>query len=134
MVVVAGRFAFIEFRTAGLAIAALQLDKLELAGRAINIGRPKGYVEPPGLMEQAKLSAAQQFMAQMSGGPTQILMLENLGPSSVMKDEEERRLVSVCVCVFSVASCLLYMRLMTWSHHSAVQGRMHTCVCAYDHA
>ncbi len=54
-----------EFRTAGLALAALQLDKIELAGRSLNIGRPKGYVEPPQIEERARLSAAQQFAAQV---------------------------------------------------------------------
>lgn len=42
--VLAGRFAFIEFRTRELTDAAIQLDKLELCGRQMNIGRPKGYV------------------------------------------------------------------------------------------
>ena len=40
----AGRFAFVEFRTRELCDAAAQLDKLELCGRQMNIGRPKGYV------------------------------------------------------------------------------------------
>lgn len=59
-----GRFAFIELRTAALALAALHLDKVEVGGRQINIGRPKGYVDPPGLEQQAKLSMAQMFAAQ----------------------------------------------------------------------
>lgn len=59
-----GRFCFIELRTAALALAALHLDKVEVAGRPINIGRPKGYVDPPGLEQQAKLSMAQMFAAQ----------------------------------------------------------------------
>ena len=33
-------------RTEELATAAMQLDKVELCGRPINVGRPKGYVEP----------------------------------------------------------------------------------------
>ncbi len=40
----AGRFAFLEFRTKELADNAVQLDKLELCGRPMNVGRPKGYV------------------------------------------------------------------------------------------
>ncbi|EDQ87428.1 uncharacterized protein MONBRDRAFT_33340 [Monosiga brevicollis MX1] len=39
-----GRFAFVEFRTAELANAALCLDKFDLMGRCINVGRPKGYI------------------------------------------------------------------------------------------
>lgn len=40
----AGRFAFVEFRTEELATTAMTLDKTELCGRQMNIGRPKGYV------------------------------------------------------------------------------------------
>jgi len=41
-----GKFAFVEMRTEELATAALHLDKVELCGRTINVGRPKGYVDP----------------------------------------------------------------------------------------
>jgi splicing factor U2AF subunit len=41
-----GKFAFVELRTDELASAALMLDKVELCGRAINVGRPKGYIDP----------------------------------------------------------------------------------------
>lgn len=40
----AGRFAFVELRTEELATTAMTLDKTELLGRTMNIGRPKGYV------------------------------------------------------------------------------------------
>jgi splicing factor U2AF subunit len=43
----AGRFGFVEMRTEELASSAMALDKVELCGRNINVGRPKGYVEPP---------------------------------------------------------------------------------------
>ena len=56
----AGRFGFVELRTEELAQAAMQLDKVELCGRSINVGRPKGYVEPPpGARPVAALGAAQ---------------------------------------------------------------------------
>jgi hypothetical protein len=56
----AGRFGFVELRTEELAAAAMQLDKVELCGRSINVGRPKGYVEPPpGARPVAPLGAAQ---------------------------------------------------------------------------
>ena len=49
-----------ELRTEELAQAAMQLDKVELCGRSINVGRPKGYVEPPpGARPVAALGAAQ---------------------------------------------------------------------------
>lgn len=39
-----GRFAFVELRTEELATTAMTMDKTELLGRPMNIGRPKGYV------------------------------------------------------------------------------------------
>ena len=53
-----------ELRTEELAQAAMQLDKVELCGRSINVGRPKGYVEPPpGARPVAALGAAQVHLA-----------------------------------------------------------------------
>jgi splicing factor U2AF subunit len=37
----------VEMRTEELASSAMAMDKVDLCGRAINVGRPKGYVEPP---------------------------------------------------------------------------------------
>ncbi|KAL1502977.1 hypothetical protein AB1Y20_011048 [Prymnesium parvum] len=43
-----GKFAFVEFRDELMAVTALQLDKkVELAGRALNVGRPAGYTPSP---------------------------------------------------------------------------------------
>ncbi len=42
----AGKFAFVEFRTEEIAHLGMQLDKTELNGRGLKIGRPNGYVEP----------------------------------------------------------------------------------------
>jgi splicing factor U2AF subunit len=39
-----GKFSFIEMRTEELATLAMNLDKVELCGRQINVGRPRGYV------------------------------------------------------------------------------------------
>jgi splicing factor U2AF subunit len=55
----AGKFAFVEMRTDELATAALMLDKVELCGRAINVGRPKGYIDP---------SLRAEMMGAMGGG------------------------------------------------------------------
>ncbi|KAF5828487.1 hypothetical protein DUNSADRAFT_17564 [Dunaliella salina] len=87
-----GRFAFIELRTAALALAALQLDKqLDLCGRAMNIGRPKGYVDPPQFAQQNKLSMAQMFAAQLSGGPSNCVLIEGLANVQTMRNEDEKR-------------------------------------------
>ena len=37
-----GRFAFVEMRTIELTGHMLQLDKMEVCGRPLKIGRPKG--------------------------------------------------------------------------------------------
>ncbi|CAD7704530.1 unnamed protein product [Ostreobium quekettii] len=74
-----GRFGFVEMRTEELATAAMQLDKVELCGRHINVGRPKGYVEPPSNpASQAKLGLAQMFAATLNCGPTTTVLLENM--------------------------------------------------------
>ena len=44
-----GKFAFVEFRDELIAVTALQLDKVELAGRPLNVGRPAGYQPAPGI-------------------------------------------------------------------------------------
>ena len=49
-----------ELRTEELSCSAMQLDKVELCDRAINVGRPKDYIEPPpGARPVAALGAAQ---------------------------------------------------------------------------
>lgn len=42
-----GKFAFVEFTSEMMAVTALQLDKVELAGRSLNVGRPAGFIPPP---------------------------------------------------------------------------------------
>lgn len=37
------KYSFVEFRTEDLATTACSLDKVELCGRSLNIGRPSGY-------------------------------------------------------------------------------------------
>ena len=41
-----GMFCFVELRSEALANAATHLDKTDLAGRPMNVGRPRGYAEP----------------------------------------------------------------------------------------
>ena len=44
-----GKFAFVEFRDEPICTLALTLfDKMEVCGRALNVGRPRGYVDPTG--------------------------------------------------------------------------------------
>ncbi|GFR47985.1 hypothetical protein Agub_g9809 [Astrephomene gubernaculifera] len=107
----AGRFAFIEFRTRELTDAAIQLDKLELCGRQMNIGRPKGYVDPSSqLANAAKMGQAQVLAAALAGAvpapastlaaaaatltvstPTNVVLLENMVSCGTIRDENERK-------------------------------------------
>ncbi|KAK9801404.1 hypothetical protein WJX73_006914 [Symbiochloris irregularis] len=86
-----GRFGFVEMRTEELAAAAMSLDKVELCGRNINVGRPKGYVEPPGGVAASNLGAAQMFAASIATAATRVLLLQNMMKAHRMWDEEERR-------------------------------------------
>jgi len=68
-----GKFGFIEMRTEALATAALHLDKVELCGRRINVGRPRGYVDPnapPGAAPPAMPHLAAPLPPQVGGLPT----------------------------------------------------------------
>lgn len=66
-------------RSEELANAAMQMDKVELCGRHVNIGRPRGYIEPPtGMLAQTKLGMAEQFAKSLTGGPPKTVLLENL--------------------------------------------------------
>lgn len=63
-----GKFGFVQFASEDLATAALALDKVVLCGRALNVGRPKGYVEP-------NTTAAHQFArAGLLAGVSQMAM------------------------------------------------------------
>ncbi len=61
-----GRFCFVEMRTLELAGHMVTLDKMEVCGRPLKIGRPKGYEEEAAkLQSQQKLTMAQNFAAQV---------------------------------------------------------------------
>ncbi|KAK9825489.1 hypothetical protein WJX74_001008 [Apatococcus lobatus] len=86
-----GRFGFVEMRSEELATSGMALDKVELCGRHINVGRPKGYVEPPqGAQPSGNLGMAQVFASQISNAPTRILLLENMLKASNLRDPQER--------------------------------------------
>jgi len=78
---VAGRFAFVELRTEELATTSMTLDKTELLGRPMNIGRPKGYVpgsSAPGedAFKQICLTTGHQQLANLK---QQLLFLQRSG-------------------------------------------------------
>ena len=64
-----GKFAFVEFRDELIAVTALQLDKVEFAGRPLNIGRPAGYMPAPGVPLPAPLPLPPGIMPGMPSMP-----------------------------------------------------------------
>ena len=79
-----GKFAFVEFRDEPICTLALTLfDKMEVCGRALNVGRPRGFVDPnlpataaagglppaiSGSMPQTDAAAAAAVAALLGGG------------------------------------------------------------------
>mmetsp|Transcript_6083 Transcript_6083/g.15682 ORF Transcript_6083/g.15682 Transcript_6083/m.15682 type:complete len:349 (+) Transcript_6083:684-1730(+) len=116
-----GRFGFVELRSEELATSAMSLDKVDLCGRSINVGRPKGYVEPasghapaapvwqpgmavPGAPAAAPAMPGPPAMAMpsfpgMPGAPaaaagpvpTCVVLLESLVTVKDLRDPEERQ-------------------------------------------
>ena len=87
------KYAFVEMRTPELATAAISLDKVELCGRALNVGRPSGYVAPatgavPGVnpmmgggfsaMHTGPMANLMASMAKTEQTPTNCIALENM--------------------------------------------------------
>lgn len=85
------------------------LPQVELNGRAMHIGRPKGYVAPaPGeVVPPAGTSTAEAGppvapMAVAGGLPTVVLLLSGILPAGKLRTESERRVVSELLWVYSV--------------------------------
>jgi len=87
-----GRFAFVELRTLELADKAMALDKMEVCSRQINVGRPKGWAEEHAKVQNMlKLNMAQSFAAQLSGGTSNVILLENLVTAQVIRSSDQER-------------------------------------------
>ena len=81
--------------------------QVELCGRAMNIGRPKGYVAgAPQLPSLPKAAGAAPMPVPVAGQPSTQLLLSNLLPAGQLRGEEERRIVSGGGCCF-VLRCVL---------------------------
>mmetsp|Transcript_20762 Transcript_20762/g.57644 ORF Transcript_20762/g.57644 Transcript_20762/m.57644 type:complete len:422 (+) Transcript_20762:392-1657(+) len=96
-----GRFGFVELRSEELATSAMSLDKVDLCGRSINVGRPKGYVEPIGGPARAAQPVAQVGLGALPGPPlaaavptapppTCNLLLLNLLHVKELREDDER--------------------------------------------
>ena len=90
-------------RSEELASSAMQLDKVDVCGRQINVGRPKGYVEPPGgAAPAATLNAAQVFAASLARRASTVLLLENMLLAYQLHDDRERNEVRTAFKLFSL--------------------------------
>jgi splicing factor U2AF subunit len=109
-----GKFGFVQLASEDLATAALALDKVVLCGRALNVGRPKGYVEPnttaaaqfaragllpgaaahmvaPGAAAALGAQAMQQAMSGSVVGHLTCVLLHNIVPcDTLVPDSPER--------------------------------------------
>lgn len=108
-----GRFAFVEFRTRELANQSMLMDKLvEVHGRHLHVGRPKGYLEPTGPPLPLEIAAPQapRDPDVTSGGagtggqsgvalsidgqvPTNVLLLSNILPIKALREAEDRQIL-----------------------------------------
>jgi hypothetical protein len=100
----AGRFAFVEFLSEEIATQALRMDQLvEIHGKVMNVGRPKGYVE--GFDSRKALAAAAMSASQEEGGVASVLpmapnpllsertpyvLLSNILPVGELRDTSSR--------------------------------------------
>lgn len=86
-------------------LAPSPINQVELCGRMMHIGRPKGYVAPapgevvppataPKEADKEPKAAPPQPMAIVGGVPTTTLLLTNLLPAGQLRGEEEREVVS----------------------------------------
>lgn len=111
-----GRFAFVEFQNREMATKALEMDKVvDLCGRVMNIGRPKGYVEPgPNDPQLGPFKETAQGVVSAAGaagngaaaaggaaaapkevtpGNTTVLLLSNILPAGELRTEADRRIL-----------------------------------------
>jgi len=96
-----GRFAFVEYQTMELATQAIRMDhQVELFGRAMHIGRPKGYIEPrPGevlppprpLVSVKKAGVIVTASGTVIVQPTNVILLLIPHMAGLMKDGLERQ-------------------------------------------
>lgn len=92
-------------RTEELSHHAMNLDKVELCGRHVNVGRPKGYVESASAPPPPAIGAAAAFAAQLSQEPTTVLRLDNLVKARLLLNPQEKADVSAwlsnvgCICM-----------------------------------
>lgn len=86
-----GRFAFIELRTQEMAKQAMRMDKLvEIYGRKMNVGRPKGFIEDYQALVPGPGEAMVLPTEVKTPVPSEYLLLSNIWPVGELKQKKER--------------------------------------------
>jgi len=92
-----GRFAFVELRTRDLANQAVLMDKLvEIYGRQLHVGRPKGYIEdynPESVAPDQTIPTLNLEEAKVK--PTCVLLLSNILTAADVGEQKDRTAVGV---------------------------------------
>lgn len=81
--------------------------QVDLCGRAMNIGRPKGYVEPPaGSAPVPVHPAAAALLLNLGPQPTTVLLLVNPLPAGQLRSSDDCRIVRALCCGWACAALL----------------------------
>jgi len=87
-----GKFGFVEFRDEAICSIALKLfDKTDLGGRTLNVGRPRGYIEPGAAPSAPFIPGLAAFTNDTAAGPpeTLCLRLNGLITDDMLVDDAE---------------------------------------------
>lgn len=69
--------------------AVVAFVQIDVAGRSINVGRPKGWIEAEAAPPPAAIGAAQAFAAQLAAGPSPVLRMDNIVKARMLVDPTE---------------------------------------------
>lgn len=131
-----GRFGFVELQTEELAAAALSLDKIEVLGKCLNVGRPKGYMDPPTGPMTARLSIANLMSKMLIDQPACTLLLENMASAVTLMDEHERNEVRYACCfhaipvLYPIHHTILSSSRLTWKRRLATLAQWRAPWCS----
>lgn len=119
-----GRFAFIELRDAQLANQAMLMDKIvEIYGRHIHVGRPKGYIEnyQPEDGKEGEPSMP-TVMTVEKEKPTRVLLLANILPAEeVRKDSVRKEVRLFCLYIMKIFFPNYYLMAFHFSGRSQLE-------------
>jgi len=116
------KYSFVEMRTADLATAAIALDKVELCGRALNVGRPSGYVAPSGPSVPNPYAGGMAAMQAMVGAPAMGGMGGMMGMMGMMGGQaagaNDAGVPSKAICLENMLTEAVRTHPMTTQRHA----------------